>query len=155
MRDYFALSPFPPDLQTIITPKPQELESWNFEKMITTHQVSGVRCQVSGVTCYVYFFLFSLESGWPSRWRGWYQLGLPRLVNRPGVAFTPEPYMLETWNFERIFTSLHMSHVMCHMSHFKCHMSHITGHMTFFLFIYLFFYKVVKLVDGGSVINRA
>ena len=41
---------FPPNLQNIITPKPCELESCNFEKMFTPHHVSHVRCQVSGFT---------------------------------------------------------------------------------------------------------
>ena len=29
--------PFPPDLQNMMTPKPLELGSWNFETMFTTH----------------------------------------------------------------------------------------------------------------------
>ena len=37
-----------------------------------------------------------------------------------------------------------MSHVTCHMSRVTCHVSHVKG---------IFFYKVVKLVNGGSVIN--
>ena len=40
----------------------------------------------------------------------------------------------------------HMSRVRCHMSHVTCHLSHVT---------YIFFYKVVKLVGGGSVIDGA
>ena len=54
-----------------------------------------------------------------------------------------------------MFTSLHVSHVPCHLSRVKCHVSHVTccvSHVT--IYIYLFF-KVVKLVGGGSVINRA
>ena len=43
----------------------------------------------------------------------------------------------------------HVSHITCHMSHVVCHMSHVV-----FLYIYIF-YKVVRLVGGGSVINRA
>ena len=38
----------------------------------------------------------------------------------------------------------HVSPVTCHVSHVICHMSHI-----------FFFYKLVKLVGGGSVINGA
>ena len=51
----------------------------------------------------------------------------------------------------------HVSHVTFHMSHFTCqvscaswHMSHVTCSLLF----YLFFVKVVKLIGGGSVINR-
>ena len=42
----------PPYLQNIITPKPWELERWNFERMFnpTKCHLSGVRCHVSGVT---------------------------------------------------------------------------------------------------------
>ena len=47
-----------------------------------------------------------------------------------------------------------MSHVKCHVSHVTCHMSHVTCQMSIILFIY-FFYKVVKLFGGGSVINGA
>ena len=44
-----------------------------------------------------------------------------------------------------------MSHVMCHMSHVTCRMSRVACH------IFFFFYsaKVVKLIDGESVINGA
>ena len=38
-----------------------------------------------------------------------------------------------------------MSHVTCHMSHVTCHMSHVTKGIK----------KVVKLDDGGCVINEA
>ena len=66
--------PFPPNLQNIRTPKPEELGSWNFERMFTPHhlwivcQVSGVTCQVSHVRCHMsgvkffssyFLFLFS------------------------------------------------------------------------------------------------
>ena len=46
-----------------------------------------------------------------------------------------------------MFTTCHMSCVTCDMSPVTCHMSN------FFLF-YFFLDKVVKLVWGGSVINR-
>ena len=45
--------PFPPDLQSIITPKPLELESWFFERMFTPHHVSHVLCHVSHVMCHL------------------------------------------------------------------------------------------------------
>ena len=38
---------------------------------------------------------------------------------------------------------------MCHMSHVMCHVSHVKRDF----FIIIFFYKVMKLVGGGSVIN--
>ena len=40
-----------------------------------------------------------------------------------------------------------MSHVTCDMSRDTCHESHVI------ITIVYFFYKVVKLVGGGSVIN--
>ena len=45
-----------------------------------------------------------------------------------------------------------MSHVMCHVSGFMCHLSCITCHVSF---LFIFSDKVVGLVGGGSVINRA
>ena len=87
---------FPPNLHNIIPPKPWELESWNFERMLTPHhvshvmyhvscvmcQVSGARCQVSGDRCNFFLFLsfFPGQSCGASRWRVCYQRGLPCLV---------------------------------------------------------------------------
>ena len=58
------------------------------------------------------------------------------------------------------FTPPNVSHVTCfvscvtcHMSRVRYHVSHVTCHNIFF--IYFFFYKVVKLIGGGSVINGA
>ena len=51
--------------------------------MFNPHQVSHVRCQVSGVTCnyFIYLFLFiSGQSGEASWWRVCFQRGLPSLV---------------------------------------------------------------------------
>ena len=49
--------------------------------------------------------------------------------------------------------------VTCHMLHVIFHVSHVTCHMSqFFLLIFFFLFfldKVVKLIGGGSVINRA
>ena len=50
-----------------------------------------------------------------------------------------------------------MSHVMYHLLHVTCHMSPVTCHISyktcydllFFVLFFLFFNKVVKLVDGG------
>ena len=44
----------------------------------------------------------------------------------------------------------HMLHVTCHMSRVMCHVSHVTCHKS-----HIFFFKGTKLIDGGSVINRA
>ena len=41
-----------------------------------------------------------------------------------------------------------MSRVTCHVSHVMCHLSHVMCQI-------FFFYKVVKLIGGGSVINGA
>ena len=56
---------------------------------------------------------------------------------------------LESWHFERMFTP-HMSHVRRHLSRVRCHMSGLTT--TFFLCSHN---KVMVIVGGGSVINRA
>ena len=51
----------------------------------TTCHMSGVRCQVSRVTClffFFFFFFFGQKVG-ASRWRVCYQRGLPRLVFNP------------------------------------------------------------------------
>ena len=69
-------------------------------------------------------------------------------------TFTPKPYKLQTWSFEIIITSLRLSHFMCYLSHIKCHMSHVTRPISTFFF-FSFFYKVVKIVGWGSVINWA
>ena len=47
-----------------------------------------------------------------------------------------------------------MSHVTCHMSHVTCNITHVMCHL-FLFFLLLLLDKVVKLVNGGSVINRA
>ena len=62
----------------------------------------------------------------------------------------PKPLQLITWNFDTMSTSYHVSCVPCHLSPVTCHLSHVTCHVYIF-----FFYKLVKLVDEWSVINRA
>ena len=60
----------------------------------------------------------------------------PNLKN----TFTPKPYELLTWLFEKMFTSLLVSHVTCHLSCVTCHMSHVTCQMLHLIFhIFLFF----------------
>ena len=74
------------DLHNIINGKPLELESWNVEKMFTTHHVSCVMFYVSHVTCHVssvlvhlshVMFFFNKTKKWQiggaSRWRVCYQ----------------------------------------------------------------------------------
>ena len=46
-----ATDPFPPHLQNIISPKPLEQGTSNFDTMFTNPDVSWVRCHVSHVTC--------------------------------------------------------------------------------------------------------
>ena len=43
----------------------------------------------------------------------------------------------------------------CHMSCVTCHMSHVTSHMLHVTCPFFCLDQVVKLVRGGSVINRA
>ena len=71
--------PFPPNLQNIINNKPEELGSWNFERMFTPQNLSHVTCRKSGVTCHVtcvtghmshVTFFFFWQSGEAFRWRG-------------------------------------------------------------------------------------
>ena len=45
----------------------------------------------------------------------------------------------------------HMSGVMFYVSHVTSQVSHVTSNF----FLFLFFYKVLELVVGGSVINGA
>ena len=71
---------------------------------------------------------------------------------------TPKPLELESWNFERIVTPQHMSHVTSHMSCVTCQVSGVrcqVSHFTcnFYLFFFSFLDKLVKLVSGGSVIH--
>ena len=53
----------------------------------------------------------------------------------------------------------HISSITCHGSHVTCRGSHVTCHvshaMDYNIFSIFFLAKVVKLVDGGSVINGA
>ena len=74
-------SPFPPNLQNIINPKPLELGTWNAYTMFTTFHVSCVTCQVSPVTCHLSPVFFLLQIAGASWWRACYQRGLPRLVS--------------------------------------------------------------------------
>ena len=43
--------------------------------------------------------------------------------------------------------------VTCHLSGVRCHVSGVTCHVSPVTFYFLFFFKVVELVDGRSVIN--
>ena len=60
---------------------------------------------------------------------------------------TPKPEELGSWHFRRRVTSSHLSPVKCHLSCVMLHMSCV------FLSLFLFLYKVVKLFNGGFVIN--
>ena len=73
-------------------------------------------------------------------------------------TFNPKPYELGTLNFERMFTSLNVSHVTCHTSYVTCHMWRVTFHIIFFFsssFFFSFLDKAMELVGGESVINEA
>ena len=65
--------PFPPNLQNIINHKPEELGSWNFERMFTpttchmshvTCHVSHITCHTSRVRCHMSHFLLLLIKWW-------------------------------------------------------------------------------------------
>ena len=64
-----------------------------------------------------------------------------------------ELFFLENNNLPLI---IHVSYVTCHVSGVMCHMSHVTYPISCFTcFFVVVFFKVLKLVDGGSVINGA
>ena len=68
----------------------------------------------------------------------------------------PKPYNLESINFERRFTSPHMSCVRCHMSGVRCQVSNVTCHMSrVTCHVSQFFMLKLKLVSGGCVVNGA
>ena len=64
-----------------------------------------------------------------------------------------------TWNSEIMFTSYHLSNVMCHMSDLRCQIACGRCQMACVRCqvscVFLFFFKVFELVSGGSVINIA
>ena len=49
----------------------------------------------------------------------------------------------------------HMSCVMCQVSGVTCQVSRVRCLVSHIFFYFIFFYKVVGLVGGGSVINGA
>ena len=75
---------FPSNLEKIITYKPLELESSNFEKKFIPHHLSHVTCHpFIYVYIYIYlvFHLFQLKKSGGTNWcRVCYQRGLPCLV---------------------------------------------------------------------------
>ena len=48
----------------------------------------------------------------------------------------------------------HVSRLMCHISFVSCHMSGVTWHLSAVKFFF-FFYNVLELIGGASVINGA
>ena len=71
-------------------------------------------------------------------------------------TFISKPYELGTWNVERIFASLQVSHVTCHMLYVICHMSHVKCH----IYVNIYFFlgggdKVVEVFGWGFNINGA
>ena len=65
-------------------------------------------------------------------------------------TFIPKPVAPGSWHFERMFTSLHLSHVKCHVSHVKCHRSQVTCQMLQFIYIYIYFVVVVFFWQSGK-----
>ena len=63
-------------------------------------------------------------------------------------TFIPKHLELGSWNFEIMFTSLHLLHVTCHMSPVTGHLSPVTCHMSLVPFFSFFVGKFVKLVCG-------
>ena len=87
---------FPPNLQNMINPKPQELGGWNLERILNPHNMSLVTCHVSHVTCHLSRFTFRMshltcnfffrQRCGAYRWKVCYQQGLPRLVVSKSLA---------------------------------------------------------------------
>ena len=78
---------------------------------------------------------------------------------------TFQPFPNHKSNFRKIFTIPYVSCVLCQMSgvtcplwRVTCHLWHVTCHVTQFfgfIYIYIFFYKLMELVGEWSVINGA
>ena len=65
-------------------------------------------------------------------------------LRNPQNTFTPKLYELRTWNFERMFTFLHVSHVICHMLDVPCHISHFISQVTHVTCIFCLFVFWIK-----------
>ena len=114
------------------TSKIPNLRTSNFDTMATTPcvvscdicHVSGVTCQGSGVMCHMSSVTCKMSHvSWTSK--------------------TVRALVLKFW--ENVYL---LGPVICPVSRVACHMSHVKC-----IFYFYFFYKVVKLVRGRSVIN--
>ena len=97
----------------------------------------------------------ALVQGLPgTNWR--YQTGMllqHDVINRPGFVLQTPPSLIHSLIlFLQIFTTPNNMFTACHKSGVTCHVSCVTCKIFFY---FLFFYKTVKLVRGGSVINGA
>ena len=82
----------------------------------------------------------------------------------PSVNYTvyyskPIYLQLGSWNFERMFTSLHVSHthIVYYMSHATCQVSHVMCHMShicFFSFVSFFFLAIHILMCSTVDMGR-
>ena len=86
-------------LQNTFSPKPWELQSWHFERMITSSQLSCVTCHITCVTCHVSlgFFqrLFILSSFSFHKWSMKSVEGLLSTRPIPSSFQTPSPLHLD------------------------------------------------------------
>ena len=90
--------PFPPNLQHILTAKPLELRTWNFDTIFTIPCVSHVTCDMSCVMCHL-----SRVS-----WHHYFQ-----------TVWARELMFLDNVHHP-LFVTCHVSCVKCNMSHVKC-----------------------------------
>ena len=92
--------PFPPNLQNIINHKPEELGSWNSERMLTPYNMSHVKCHMSNVTCQM-----------------------------SHVACHVSHVTCDMWHVKchMSHVTCHMSHVTCHFFFFDKVVKHIGG----------------------------
>ena len=75
------------------------------------------------------------------------------LLSRRETEILRECSPTTTYHMSRVIC--HMSHVIGHMSCVLCHMSHVMSNFVLNFCLKKFVYKVLELISGGSVINRA
>ena len=120
----------------------------------------------------IFLHAWNLPLGEASSVEGLQSTGLSRLANRSGVAGavlqTPSSFIDSVSESVSLFlpsSRYHKSQTIrarelkfcsppttCNMSCGTCNVSHVTCHVSYVIF---FFYKVVKLIGGVSVINGA
>ena len=106
------------------------LGTWNIDRIFIPPCVSCDTCPMSCVSCHV--------------------SGVRSVVTCHVSHVTSNSITIRAWEL-KFWEQVHLlPPVTCHLSCVTCHTSYVTCCMSHF-----FFYKVVKLVVGGSVINKS